>query len=137
MTWSLLRPNQDFTIEFILLQKILKERFCAIVVNYYSYRLQRIDRAELREQVRKLEVYVEAVRANAISRNGQKLGPKEKPEGFTAMPGALMKSPFAFQQHGESGRWVSSVFPYQAKWVDEMAFLMACGRPTCTAPERI
>ena len=57
--------------------------------------------------------------------HGQKLGPKEKPEGFTAMPGALMKSPFAFKQYGESGRWVSSVFPEQAKWVDEMAFLMA------------
>lgn len=57
--------------------------------------------------------------------HGQKLGPKEKPEGFTAMPGALMKSPFEFKQHGESGRWVSSVFPHQAKWVDEMAFLMA------------
>ncbi|MGI9244545.1 MAG: DUF1501 domain-containing protein, partial [Verrucomicrobiales bacterium] len=39
--------------------------------------------------------------------------------------GALLKSPFEFKQHGESGRWVSSVFPHQAKWVDEMAFLMA------------
>ena len=57
--------------------------------------------------------------------HGQKLGPKEKPEGFTAMPGAMMKSPFEFKQHGECGRWVSSVFPHQAKWVDEMAFLMA------------
>lgn len=57
--------------------------------------------------------------------HGQKLGPKEKPEGFTAMPGALLKSPFEFRQHGECGRWVSSVFPHQAEWVDEMAFLMA------------
>lgn len=57
--------------------------------------------------------------------HGQQLGPKEKPEGFTAMPGALLKSPFQFKQHGQSGRWVSSVFPNQAKWVDEMAFLMA------------
>jgi hypothetical protein len=57
--------------------------------------------------------------------HGQKLGPKEKPEGFTAMPGAIMKSPFEFKQHGESGRWVSSLFPEQAKLVDEMAFLMA------------
>ena len=57
--------------------------------------------------------------------HGQKLGPKEKPEGFTVMPGAILKSPFEFKQHGESGRWVSSVFPHQAKWVDEMAFLMA------------
>ena len=57
--------------------------------------------------------------------HGQKLGPSQKPEGFTAMPGALMKSPFAFKQHGQSGRWVSSVFPEQAKLVDQMAFLMA------------
>ncbi|MCA9054075.1 MAG: DUF1501 domain-containing protein [Planctomycetaceae bacterium] len=62
--------------------------------------------------------------------HGQQLGPKEKPEGFTAMPGALMKSPFTFQQYGESGRWVSSVFPHQAKWVDEMAFLMAMASKT-------
>jgi len=62
--------------------------------------------------------------------HGQKLGPSEKPEGFTAMPGAIMKSPFEFQQHGESGRWVSSVFPHQAKWVDEMAFLMAMASKT-------
>ena len=62
--------------------------------------------------------------------HGQKLGPKEKPEGFTAMPGALMKSPFKFKQHGQSGRWVSSVFPHQARWVDEMAFLMAMASKT-------
>ena len=57
--------------------------------------------------------------------HGQMLGPKDKPEGFTAPAGAIMKSPFPFQQHGETGRWVSSVFPEQAKLVDEMAFLMA------------
>ncbi len=51
--------------------------------------------------------------------HGQNLGPQEKPEGFTAMPGAIMKSPFQFRQHGESGRWVSSVFPHQAREVDE------------------
>jgi hypothetical protein len=57
--------------------------------------------------------------------DGQMLGPKEKPEGFTAPAGAIMKSPFRFARHGQSGRWVSSVFPEQAKLVDEMAFLMA------------
>ena len=62
--------------------------------------------------------------------HGQKLGPEEKPEGFTAAPGALMKSPFAFAQHGESGRWVSSVFPHQAECVDDMAFLMAMASKT-------
>jgi hypothetical protein len=62
--------------------------------------------------------------------HGQKLGPDKKPEGFTAMPGAIMKSPFKFKQHGESGRWVSSVFPHQAEQVDEMAFLMAMASKT-------
>ncbi len=57
--------------------------------------------------------------------HGQMLGPKEKPEGFTAPAGAVMKSPFEFAQYGETGRWVSSVFPHQATIVDDLAFLMA------------
>lgn len=57
--------------------------------------------------------------------HGQMLGPKEKPEGFTAPAGAVMKSPFTFARYGETGRWVSSVFPHQAKIIDEPAFLMA------------
>ena len=43
----------------------------------------------------------------------------------TSKPGAIMKSPFDFKQHGESGRWVSSVFPNVAKHVDDLAFLMS------------
>lgn len=62
--------------------------------------------------------------------HGQKLGPTEKPEGFTAPAGAILKSPFEFRQHGESGRWVSSVFPHQAEVVDDMAFLMAMASKT-------
>ncbi len=57
--------------------------------------------------------------------HGQNLGPKEKPEGQTAAAGSVMKSPFDFKQYGQTGRWVSSVFPHQAKWVDELSFLMA------------
>lgn len=62
--------------------------------------------------------------------HGQKLGPKEKPEGFTSTPGPLMKSPFPFKQHGQCGQWVSSMFPHQAKLVDDMAFLMAMSSKT-------
>jgi hypothetical protein len=62
--------------------------------------------------------------------HGQMLGPKEKPEGFTAPAGAIMKSPFSFARHGQSGRWVSTVFPEQAKLVDQMAFLMAMASKT-------
>src|SRR5207244_5278627 len=45
-------------------------------------------------------------------RHGQKFDPGhgERVEGVTSVPGNLMKSPFPFKQHGECGRWVSSVF---------------------------
>jgi hypothetical protein len=43
----------------------------------------------------------------------------------TSTPGPVMKSPFAWKQHGQCGRWVTEVFPCLARHVDEMAFLMA------------
>ncbi|MEW6305821.1 MAG: DUF1501 domain-containing protein [Verrucomicrobiota bacterium] len=60
-------------------------------------------------------------------RHGQKFDPGEglRVEAATSVPGTLMKSPFAFQQHGQCGRWVSSVFPHLATCVDDLAFLMA------------
>ena len=42
-------------------------------------------------------------------------GTGEKVEGVTSTPGNLMKSPFPFKQHGECGRWVSSVFANPTK----------------------
>src|SRR6478752_1488051 len=62
--------------------------------------------------------------------HGQKLGPKERPEGQTGDCGALMKSPFEFKQYGQCGRWVSSVFPHMATIVDDLAFLMAMSSKT-------
>ena len=38
--------------------------------------------------------------------------------------GALIKaSPFAFQQHGESGQWISSLFPHVARHADSLCML--------------
>ena len=37
--------------------------------------------------------------------------------------GHLMDSPFPFRQHGQCGRWVSSVFPQVARCVDDLAFV--------------
>jgi hypothetical protein len=37
--------------------------------------------------------------------------------------GELMASPFKFKQHGQSGLWVSDLFPNVAKHVDEMCLL--------------
>src|SRR5437764_4987690 len=60
-------------------------------------------------------------------RHGQKFDPGGgvKVEAVTSVPGNVMKSPFAFKQYGQCGRWVSSVFPHLAKHVDDIAFLMS------------
>lgn len=58
-------------------------------------------------------------------RHGEKFDPGTRVEAATSVPGNLMKSPFEWRQHGESGRWVSSVFPHIANCVDDLAFLMS------------
>jgi Protein of unknown function (DUF1501) len=63
-------------------------------------------------------------------RHGQRFDPGSHVEAPTSTPGAIMKSPFPFRQHGECGRWMSSVFPSLASCVDEMAFLLALGSKT-------
>ena len=45
---------------------------------------------------------------------------------FPKQVGPLMGSPFSFAQHGESGTWVSDIFPEMAKHVDDMAFIHSC-----------
>jgi len=67
-----------------------------------------------------------------IKRHGDPFDPGtgEKVEAATSVPGKLMKSPFEFRQHGQCGRWVSSVFPHTATCVDDMAFLMAMASKT-------
>jgi hypothetical protein len=60
-------------------------------------------------------------------RDGKELEGFDKNTGFfTGNVGPLMKSPFAFAQHGESGSWVSEIFPNLAQHVDDMAFLHSC-----------
>jgi hypothetical protein len=64
-----------------------------------------------------------------IKRHGQKVDFGIK-AAATSVPGAVMKSPFPFKQHGRCGRWVSSVFPHMAGCVDDLAFLMAMASKT-------
>ena len=57
-------------------------------------------------------------------RNGQALEGFDRFTGFFANSvGGLMKSPFEFAQHGQCGKWVSSIFPNLARHVDKMAFI--------------
>ncbi len=37
--------------------------------------------------------------------------------------GAIMRSPYKFAQHGQSGMWVSDVMPHLARRVDDLAFI--------------
>jgi hypothetical protein len=60
-------------------------------------------------------------------RDGQKLEGFDKNTGFfTDQVGPVMKSPFAFAQHGQTGTWVSEIFPKMAEHVDDMAFIYSC-----------
>lgn len=62
-----------------------------------------------------------------LKRHGQTFDPGtgERVEAATSEPGKVLKPGFEFQQHGECGRWVSSLLPDLAACVDDMAFLMA------------
>ena len=55
--------------------------------------------------------------------HGQAMTGKGKADTFFGQPGNLMKSPFAFKQHGKSGRWVSDLFPNLAGRVDDLTFI--------------
>src|SRR5688500_15197222 len=59
-----------------------------------------------------------------IKRHGEKIDLGIK-NAVTSELGPAMKCTFPWKQHGQCGRWVSSVFPHLAECVDDMAFLMA------------
>lgn len=59
--------------------------------------------------------------------DGKELEGFDKNTGFfTNQVGPLMKSPFTFRRHGQSGTWVSEIFPNLSKHVDDMAFIHSC-----------
>jgi hypothetical protein len=49
--------------------------------------------------------------------------PFDKPRVVSSQTGSLLKSPFAFQRHGESGAWVSAIFPRVAGCVDDLCLI--------------
>lgn len=67
-----------------------------------------------------------------VKRHGEKFDPGEgqRVEAATSVPGNLMKPIFELRQHGECGRWVSSLLPHLAGHIDDLAFLMAMSSRT-------
>ncbi|MBC7853038.1 MAG: DUF1501 domain-containing protein [Pirellulaceae bacterium] len=53
-------------------------------------------------------------------------GKKIAIDTFNGSPGPLMKSPFKFQQYGQSGAWVCEKYQNVARHVDEIAWVKSC-----------
>src|SRR5688572_7780799 len=54
-------------------------------------------------------------------RDGQSLAGFDNKTGFfTDQVGGFLKSPFKFERRGQSGTWVSEIFPNLAKHVDDL-----------------
>src|SRR6266487_4387151 len=55
--------------------------------------------------------------------DGQKLAGADPKTGFFTTSGKCLKSPFQWKQHGQSGSWMSDLFPRLAEHVDDLAFV--------------
>jgi len=53
-------------------------------------------------------------------------GKKIEIDVFNGNPGPLMRSPFTFQQYGQSGLWVCEKYTNVAKHADEIALIKSC-----------
>ena len=58
-----------------------------------------------------------------LERDHGKPLPFSKPRVFSAPTGNLLKSPWKFQQYGQSGAWVSELFPHVSKCVDDLCII--------------
>ena len=58
-----------------------------------------------------------------LARDHGKPLPFAKPRVVSSQTGNLLKSPWKFQQHGQSGAWVSELFPHTAGVADELCFI--------------
>jgi hypothetical protein len=58
-----------------------------------------------------------------LERDHGKPLPFDKPRVVSSATGNLLKSPWKFTQHGESGMWVSELFPHVAERVDDICLI--------------
>jgi hypothetical protein len=94
---------------------------------HYSPRVRRIVQLFMNGGVSQMDTF--DYKPELIRRHGEKVDFGLQ-AAATSIPGAVMKSPFQWKQHGTCGRWVSSVFPQMARFVDDLAFLMAMASKT-------
>jgi hypothetical protein len=58
-----------------------------------------------------------------LSRDNGKPLPFDKPRVQFAKTGNLLRSPWSFAQHGQSGAWISELFPRLATQADQLSFI--------------
>jgi hypothetical protein len=58
-----------------------------------------------------------------LQRDDGKPLPFSKPRVFSSQTGHLLKSPWRFRQYGQSGAWVSELFPHVAGCVDDLCIV--------------
>ena len=58
-----------------------------------------------------------------FKRAGKEFEPGGKVELFESIPGKIQPGNWPFQQQGECGRWVSTLFPHLGSCVDDMCFI--------------
>ena len=58
-----------------------------------------------------------------LERDHGKPLPFSKPRVFSSKTGNLLKSPWRFRQYGESGAWISDLFPEVAKCADDLCII--------------
>ena len=58
-----------------------------------------------------------------IKKDGEPWDPGEKVELFQSTPGKCFASPWKWKQHGDCGKWMSSLVPKLGECVDDIAFV--------------
>lgn len=58
-----------------------------------------------------------------IKRHGQPLPGNEKLITFQGGNGSIMRSPYGWKQHGQSGKWVTDMLPHLSECVDDLCFI--------------
>lgn len=109
----------------IALSSLLERESCGSSLPHFAPRAKRVIQLFMNGGASQCDLF--DYKPQLIALHGQKFDPGagERVEASISVPGAVMKSPFAWAQHGECGRWVSSALPQLARHVDQMAFLMA------------
>jgi hypothetical protein len=96
-------------------------------VTHHPARVRRVIQLFMNGGVSQMDTF--DYKPELIKRHGQKVDFGIK-AAVTSTPGAVMKSPFEWKQHGQCGRWVSSALPHMAGCVDDLAVLMAMASKT-------